>query len=164
MYDYKIEKLLDRIPFDNYQLIVIKFSDKQGKIYKGLGVSPPPWLGEGHLWDEYISNYQPLIIDYKQALKLCGFIENLLAGPLPVKTKIETHGPSIRMDFKRFTKDWHDGGGYKGIVCFHKHSSLSLFSRMTITKAAMIRLREGINKLYEIKNEPLTEASIEPEP
>ncbi|MEE8056478.1 MAG: hypothetical protein V3T17_01390 [Pseudomonadales bacterium] len=154
MFEYKIENILSTISFDYYQVIVVELSDKQGDIFKGIGVGPAPSIGQDYLQTNTNDYYQPLIIEPDQALLLCNYIEEILAGALPNKITINTSGPKLTLNLKKFTEKWHGGGGYIGSVTFGKFGFLNILSNfnVTIAKNSLTSLRKTLIGLYELEN------------
>ncbi len=151
MFEYKIEKILNTVSFDNYQLIVVILSDKNGRLHNGIGVAPGPWLGHSYLCSKTDTYYQPLIIESDQALLFCNFIEEVLCGSIPRNIVIITDGPKFRVHIKKYTENWHGGGGYKGRVDFGKIKFFDIFSNVTIAKSSLISLRNSLMSLYELE-------------
>ena len=153
MFEYKTEKLLSTHSFGTHQISVITLSDSHGDSYKGIAVSPIPYsLFSEATFSEAMGDYgKPLIIEEKQSLLLCQFIEEVLSGSLPKKIEVESNGPPLKIKLKKYIKNWHEGGGYKCSVCFGRFGGFDFLSSTIVSKKSLVRLRNSLIDLYELK-------------
>jgi hypothetical protein len=152
MFEYKILKQLSIHSLYNYQISVITMSDKQGIVYKGIAVLPPP---DAMFFEESTVTGncdQPLIVDHRQALLLCRFIGAVLSGSLPKKIEVKTNGPTLKIHLKKFEKKWYGDGGYRGKVYFKSiFSFLPFTSNATVARNSLSSLRYSLIRLYELE-------------
>lgn len=153
MSKYKTEQILSTHSFDSHDISVISMSDPEGNLYKGIGVFPIP-LGyfqesvHADVMGDYVG--MPLIIDDEQALLFCRFIEEVINMQLPRKIRIHSTGPFLKIQVKKYVKNWHDGGAYKGYVTF---GNFGLFANSaTITKYSIMKLRQSLIDLFDLNN------------
>jgi len=153
MYEYKILERLSIHSFYNYQISVITISDKQENIHKGIAVLPAPDAMFNEMSAVTGDFDQPLIIDQRQALLLCHFIGEVLSGSLPRKIEVKTNGPTLKIHFKKFVKNWYGGGGYRGKVRFGSlFSFLTFTSNATIARNSLLELKDSLATLYQLNN------------
>lgn len=122
-------------------------------MYKGIGVFPIPIPHfQESIHSDISGDYvgMPLIIDAKQALLFCHFTEEVISMKLPRKIIIYSAGPKLKMKFKKYVKNWHDGGAYKGYVTF---GNFGFFSNSSVvTKGSLVKIRQSLIELFELKN------------
>ena len=94
---------------------------------------------------------KPLIIDTQQALLLCQFIEEVLCGSLPRKIEIKSNGPRLRIKLRKYIKNWHGDGGYKGSASFGGFSGFDILSNTTVARNSLIKLRDSLIDLYKLE-------------
>ena len=152
MYKYWLSERLSTHSFDNYQISVIKILDRQKKLHHGIGVCPIPSLGNmNSAPTEYIDE-QLLIIKDQQARSLCDFIEKVVGGSLPERIDVLTSEPTLKINLKGFTENWHGGGGYKGTVSFDTVMNPVLSLNVTIAKSSLTSMRNNLIFLYQMEN------------
>lgn len=154
MFKYKIEKVISTHSYISHQISVITLSDQKGNIFTGIAVSPIPIsLFSEATYSEAMGDYgKPLIIDARQAMLLCAFIENVLNGILPSKILVRSNGPALRIILKKYMKNWHDGGAYKGSVTFGGLGGFGFFSNSTVTKHSLVELKNSLIKAFNLES------------
>ena len=157
MYEYKLDKHSSAISFDDYQLVVVRLSDKSGNLFKGIAVYPEINFGQGYLCAGFGEGYQPVIIDSQQAALLCHFIEAVVNNSLPKTIEVVTDGPEFGIELNHYNKDWHGGGGYQGKIRFGRSRVKGLGvtlpgTGVTIAKNSLIKIRNHLIEFYQLEN------------
>lgn len=153
MFKYKVDKVLSIHSFLSHQISVVAISDKEENMYKGIAVFPVPeeLFAEAAYHDGMGDSGKPLIIDSQIALSLCEFIEDTLTGKLPSKIIVNSNGPQLSITLKKYTKKWHDGGGYKGRVVFGYSFLTFSFSSSIISKKSLAQFKNSLISLFEFE-------------
>lgn len=152
MTKFKTEHVLSSHSFLSHQISVITLSDEEGRMYKGIAVSPIPiGLFSEATYSEAMGDYGKLLmIDTQQSKLLCTFIEDVLDGKLPGKILVNSNGPPLRIKLKKYIKNWHDGGAYKGSVVFGRSIGFGFISNAAVTKKSLTKLRKSIATLFDL--------------
>lgn len=152
-FDYEIEKVLSTNSFDKYQMSVVIASDKEGKLHKGIAIYPLPksmkYFEEGSFIEANGLLGKPLIISEIQAKQVCNFIYQVLTGNLPCEVTISSSGPEIKIKLKKYTANWHGGGGYKGVMGYSDYGLLGFLPRVTISRKSLIEFQTSLSDLFE---------------
>lgn len=156
-FEFKIKDVLCRHSFDSYLISVVTILDKEDNLYKGIAVTPVPIsCYEESVYSEAMGDPgKPLIIETEQSIEICGFIEDVLKGSLPKEIYVKSNGPPLRIKLKKYIKNWHDGGAYKGSVAFGRSIGFGLFSNSTVSKNSLVNLKKSLINLFELDRDDI---------
>lgn len=150
MFKYKLSERISTHSFGNYQVSVVTILDKDKKVHKGIGIDPAPRLiANTTNRPTSFNDEELLVVDEPQSKLLSNFIEDVVNGSIPRKIEVETSGPTLAIDLKKFTDKWHGGGGYKGTISFDTFFTPVLSKRTTISKESLMNFRSSLDSLYE---------------
>ncbi len=150
-FEYETETLISTHSFDWYQVSVVTISTRQGKQLRGIAIFPIPatYFDESAYIDAHQKWGKPLVLNSRQSIHLCQYIENILEGRLPGKYEIFSNGLNLKIVIKKYIKKWHGGGGYKGSMGFKRFIYFGL-TRVTISKKTLIEFRNSLMHLYQL--------------
>ena len=155
--EFHIEKMISTHSFDKFQVSVVTFTNGHEEPLNGIALFPlPPGNFEESIYIEANGIMgKPVHVDVHHVIKICQYIENVIAGRLPNEIDIGTNKFYIRLKLKKFIEKWHGGGGYKGVMGYKNSGLLGMLPHVTISRGTLIEFRKNLIKLYEIERPDL---------
>ncbi len=155
--EYQIESVLSTHSFDKYQMSVITCVDEAQNLFNGIAIFPIPSTMDNvnevaHITANGLVG-KPLPIQESQAIKICHYLESVLNGDFSGHVEFYSTGLNVKIRLKKFIKNYHGGGAYKGVMGYSNFSFLGRLPRVTISRNSLDKFRVSLAELYQLRDE-----------